>query len=210
LRFPTPPEGVEALALRAVIPGVVLVVAVDLAAVTGLAGAIGPAIGAWGLVAGVIPWATILVVRRKPSAIGYVRGRWLAEYGWGMVAGAAWRGLSMALNAAWLRPGQAPAPTIADIGVGLIWVPLMEETFFRGYLGPALVARFGMWPGILAQALFFTLHPGHWAQGWPALAGIFAFGVLAGWLVQARRTIWIAWGAHGFANALPTLLPLFA
>jgi membrane protease YdiL (CAAX protease family) len=38
------------------------------------------------------------------------------------------------------------------------------------------------------------------------LAGIFAFGVLAGWLVETRRTLWIGWGAHAFANVLPSLL----
>jgi hypothetical protein len=42
------------------------------------------------------------------------------------------------------------------------------------------------------------------------LAGIFAFGVLAGWLVETRRTLWIGWGAHAFANVLPTVLLEFA
>jgi membrane protease YdiL (CAAX protease family) len=206
LRFPAPPKGGEALPLRAVIPGLILVLAVDLAAVTGLSRLAGPALAVWNLVAALTPWATILVLRRSPSALGYVRRRAIAEYGWGMLAGAVWRGASMALGAAWLRVGEAPLPSLGAVVAGLVWVPLVEETFFRGYLGSALSARLGKPAGITIQAVLFTLQPGHWAQGWPALAGIFAFGLLAGWLVEARRTIWIGWGAHGFANVLPSLL----
>ena len=198
------------LPLRAVIPGLLLILAVDLASIAGSPGTLGPLLDAWSLVAAVLPWATLLVLRRSPSSLGYVRRRWLAEYGWGMVAGAAWRGLGMGFSALWLRSAAELGFPAAGLLGGLVWVPLVEETFFRGYLGPALATRLGRWPGILVQALLFMLHPGHWAQGWPALAGIFAFGVLAGWLVEARRTIWVGWGAHGFANVLPTLLTLFA
>ena len=218
LHFPPSPSGMEPLPLRAVIPGLVLILGVDLAAMAGAPGILGPLLGAWSLVAAILPWATILVLRRRPSSLGYVRGRWPAEYGWGMVAGAAWRGLSMGFSALWASASFSPwLRSAAELGFpaagllgGLVWVPLVEETFFRGYLGPALATRLGRWPGILTQAVLFALHPGHWAQGWPALAGIFAFGVLAGWLVEARRTIWIGWGAHGFANVLPSLLALFA
>jgi membrane protease YdiL (CAAX protease family) len=177
------------------------ILCVDLA---GIAGVGGRALGLWSLVSAVIPWITIFVLRRRPSSLGYVRERWLAEFGWGMIAGAIWRGLSMAISLAWLD-GSA----LGLLGA-FVWVPLVEETFFRGYLGPALSARLGRWRGIILQALLFAMLPGHWPQGWPALAGIFAFGVLAGWLVETRRNLWIAWGAHAFANVLPSFLLLFA
>ncbi len=92
----------------------------------------------------------------------------------------------------------------------VILVPLTEETFYRGYLGRSLAARLGMWPAIMLQATAFALHPVHWHQGWPALLSILGFGILAGWLVLARGTLWIAWGAHGFAILLPELLLLLA
>jgi membrane protease YdiL (CAAX protease family) len=196
-RFPTPPEGAEALPLRAVIPGLLFILCIDVA---GVAGVGGPLIGLWSIVSAVVPWITILVMRRRPSSLGYVRGRWLAEFGWGMLAGAIWRGLSMALSVAWLDG------SILGLVGGFVWVPLVEETFFRGYLGRALSVRLGRWRGIILQAVLFAMLPGHWAQGWPALAGIFAFGVLAGWLVETRRTLWIGWGAHAFANVLPEIL----
>ena len=210
LSFPSPPEGGEPLPLRAVLPGLALILAVDLAPLLGLRGPAGVLLSIWTPVAACLPWLTILVMRRRPSALGYVGGRWIAEYGWGMVAGALWRGLSMGLSALWLRSDAALGVSLASLAGGLIWVPLIEETFYRGYLGPAFSRRFGRWAGILMQAILFTLHPGHWGQGWPAAAGLLAFGVLAGWLVETRRTIWIGWGAHGFANVLPSLLALFA
>lgn len=183
------------------VPGLIFVVGVDVA---GIAGVGGRFLGWWSIVSLVIPWVTILVLRRRPSALGYLRERWLAELGWGMAAGAAWRGLSMALNLAWL------GGSVTGLFGAIVWAPLVEETFFRGYLGRALSARLGRWSGILLQATLFAALPGHWAQGWLALAGIFGFGVLAGWLVEARRNLWIAWGAHAFANVLPSLLIRFA
>jgi membrane protease YdiL (CAAX protease family) len=69
-----------------------------------------------------------------------------------------------------------------------------------------LTTRVGRWKAIISQAVLFSLHPGHWAQGWPHLASILGFGLLAGWLVERRGSIWAAWGAHGFANVLPEIL----
>lgn len=207
--LPPPPEGGEPLPVAAVLPGLALILAMDLAPLLGLRGAAGALTRVWTPAALALPWLTILVLRRRPSALGYVRGRALAEYGWGMLAGAIWRGLGMAANAVWFR-AVALGPSLPGLLGALVWVPLIEETFYRGYLGPAFSRRFGRWAGILIQAALFTLHPGHWSQGWPAVAGILAFGVTAGWLVESRRTIWIAWGAHGLANLIPALLALFA
>jgi membrane protease YdiL (CAAX protease family) len=35
---------------------------------------------------------------------------------------------------------------------------------------------------------------------------IFGFGLLAGWLMHVRSSIWAPWGAHAFANLLPMLV----
>jgi membrane protease YdiL (CAAX protease family) len=50
----------------------------------------------------------------------------------------------------------------------------------------------------------------HWAQGWLHLVSIFGFGLLAGWLVVKRGSVWSAWGAHAFANLLPSIIVQFA
>lgn len=204
LRIPGDGEAVERLPLRAVLPGLIGIVLIDLAAVAGLwpgAGWVPPAAA---IAMAILPWATLLVLRRPPAALGYTRRRAVAEYGWGAVAGGLWRGASIALHLGWGGLGLAPGAG-ALLGA-LVWVPLVEETFYRGYLGRALVPHLGRAGAVLAQAVLFTLHPVHWSQGLPALLSIFAFGLLAGALVEWRRSIWPAWGAHGLANLLALLL----
>ncbi len=56
------------------------------------------------------------------------------------------------------------------------------------------------------QAGLFALYPVHWNQGWLAIISILGFGILSGWLVERTGSVWIGWGAHGFANMLPSLL----
>lgn len=184
-------------------PGLIYVLAVDVAVVAGWMPTVGRLFSANSLVLLAVPWVTLAVLRKGPGVFGYRRQRALAEYGWGVLAGAVWRGLSMTLNAHWLG---GLGWSGAEMTIGLVWVPLVEETFFRGYLGRALASRLGALPGVLIQAVLFTLQPAHWSQGWPALVSIFTFGLLAGWLCQARRSIWGAFGAHGFANILPAVL----
>jgi membrane protease YdiL (CAAX protease family) len=199
----------SALPLWAILPGLIYILLVDFLTVTGWLESAQVLLPTWSLVLAVIPWVTLLVVRGSPSMFGYTKIRWLADYGWGMVAGGIWRGLSMAFNL-WWQGG------CTEIGWGvlgwvgaLIFIPLIEETFFRGYLGRALRPRVGAWPAIFIQGILFSLHPGHWAQGHLHLISIFLFGILAGWLTERRGSIWAAWGAHGFANVLPQILGFF-
>lgn len=195
----------EPLTIRAILPGLAFILLLDAVTVAGWLPRLPVVARVWPWVMAVLPWTTLLVVRGAPAALGYRRRRALAEYGWGMVAGGAWRVLSLAFNLA-LASGGDRLGWAASLVAGLIWAPLVEETFFRGYLGRAMVGRWGLWPGTLAQAVLFTLTPVHWSQGGLHLISIFGFGVLAGWLTQARRSLWSAWGAHGFANVLPLLL----
>jgi membrane protease YdiL (CAAX protease family) len=199
-------EDHPALPLAAVLPGLIYTVILSLATIFGVPGFLAYVLQPWGLVLAVTPWITILVLRRSPNVLGYTRTRWMAEFGWGMLAGAIWRGLSLGFNL-WWHSGL----TSLGWGMGnwlgaLILVPLIEETFFRGYLGRTFSTRVGKWRAIFYQAVLFSLHPSHWAQGWPHLLSILGFGLLAGWLVERRGSIWAAWGAHGFANVLPEIL----
>jgi membrane protease YdiL (CAAX protease family) len=195
-----------ALPFRAVIPGLVYILIVDLAAVCGYQGVFAQAINVWGLVLALIPWATLLVLRLPVGLLGYRSHRALAEFGWGMVAGGLWRALSLCLGLWWLKGGVQLGWGMGAWIAALIWIPLVEETFFRGYLCRALAGYIGRWPAIILQALLFSLHPGHWVQGLPNLISIVGFGVLSGWLIESRSSIWPAFGAHAFANGLPEIL----
>lgn len=193
----------EALPIRTILPGLICILLIDLVAWMGI-GANGSVIATSLLI--LLPWVTLLFTKRSPATIGYVRERAVARYGWGMVAGGVWRGLSMGFNYLILRPPISLGSTWTQLISSLILVPFVEETFYRGYLGRSLAKKLGRWPGIIIQATLFTLYPIHWNQGWPAIASIFGFGVLSGWLVERTGSIWIGWGAHGFANILPVLL----
>ncbi len=200
------PERLPALPFRAVIPGLAYILIVDLAAVCGYRGILAEAIEVWGLVLALIPWVTLLVLRLPARLLGYRYHRAPAEFGWGMVAGGIWRAFSLCLGLLWLQGRTQLGWGMGAWIAALIWVPLVEETFFRGYLCRALAGRIGRWPAIFLQAMLFSLHPGHWAQGLPNLISIVGFGLLSGWLVEKRDSIWPAFGAHAFANGLPEIL----
>ncbi|MBN2555999.1 MAG: CPBP family intramembrane metalloprotease [Anaerolineales bacterium] len=154
---------------------------------------------------GLLPFAAVLGSRRSLRVLGLVRQRALLDFGWGLVWGGCWRAFSLALNAFYFIHIQL---STLDMGLAyvVILIPWLEEIFFRGYLGRGVCALLGRWPGILIQALAFTLLPAHWSQGMPHTIGIFIFGILTGWLVERNGSIWPAIGAHSFANALPTLI----
>ncbi len=196
----------SALPLWAILPGLIFILVVDLLTVTGWLGHAQVFLQTWSLVLAVIPWLTLLVIRGSPAMFGYTRDRALLDYGWGMVAGGIWRGLSMAFNLWWQGGWTLIGWRVFGWVSALVLVPIVEETFFRGYLGRSLRLRVGRWASILIQGTLYTLHPGHWAQGYLHLISIFLFGILAGWLMENRGSIWTSWGAHGFANILPEIL----
>ena len=152
-----------------------------------------------------LPFAAVLGSRRSLRVLGLVRQRALLDFSWGLVWGGFWRASSLAINAFYLIHVQLSSLDLS-LAYVIILIPWLEEIFFRGYLGRGLCVLLGRWPGILTQALAFTLLPAHWAQGMPHIAGIFIFGILSGWLVERKGSIWSALGAHSFANALPTLI----
>ncbi len=196
----------EPLEVRAVLPGIIGTVVIALLGFTDIEDYVPWVFTGLNIGLFAIPWITLIVLRKSPPVYGYVPQRVLARYGWGMVAGGIWRGVSMTLNYMLIGGQISLGISIGSIVSGLVWVPLVEETFYRGYIGRALSFRYGMGIGIVIQALLFTLHPYHWSQGWPAWISILGFGLLAGYLVQKTGSIWIGWGAHGFANILPLIL----
>ncbi len=206
MREKTPSREPAGLPFAAILPA--LLVSLALAGI-GVSGAGLPAsrwVSLSPLVFASLPWATLIILREPVASLGYSGERALARFGWGMLAGALWRAASLALNAAWEarldRLGAGPA----DWLTALVWVPFVEETYYRGFLGLGLRPRCGRLGAVVIQAVLFTLHPLHWTQGPPHIVGIFAFGLLAGALVVRTGSIWPAWGAHALANAIPLAL----
>ena len=199
----------DQLSLRAVAPGLILILLVDILTLCGFWPQQGWINHLLSLTLLSLPWVTLIVLRKPVRCLGYQRKDFLRIFGWGIVAGGFWRLLSIIFNLWWVNLGGLDVAWISRIVGALIWIPLIEETFFRGYLLRPLMTGIGVWPGILFQALFFTIQPVHWNQGGLALLSIFGFGLLAGWLQQHWDSIWPSWGAHAFANLLPMIV-LFA
>lgn len=199
-------EGGSQLSLKAVAPGLLLILVVDGLSIGGL----WPQQGWINLLLSItllsLPWVTLIVLRKPIDSLGYQRADFLRIFGWGIVAGGMWRLLSILFNMWWANLGVSDVVWVPQIFGALIWIPLIEETFFRGYLLRPITNAIGIWPGIIIQALLFTLQPVHWNQGGIALISVFGFGVLAGWLQQRWGSIWPSWGAHAFANLLPMLI----
>ena len=198
--------GTEQLTLRGVLPGLLLVLLVDVLAIIGQWPVDLLWNSAYAIILVLLPFITLGVLRLPIASLGYEHRDLIRSFGWGMVVGGIWRVISLLLNLWWVEPGWMPAIGIGRLLGALVWVPFVEETFFRGYLGRALSSALGIWPGILIQAVLFALQPVHWQQGYLALVSIFGFGVLAGWLQHRFKNIWAPWGAHAFANLLALLL----
>lgn len=75
--------------------------------------------------------------------------------------------------------------------------PVFEELFFRGWMQPIWVLRFGSPTAVVVTSLFFSLL--HIA-GWKILFA-FPVGLLLGWIALRCRSVWPAVVGHVAANA---------
>ncbi len=194
-----------------ILPGLALIVGLEVAYFFGGAAMRQRLVATWGvwmLALVATPALYLLLARQPPSALGYRRERAFGLYMRGVAAGTLWRAFSMLTNYyGWwdFLLGSALQDGSWWLGV-LMWIPFLEETFFRGYLQAGLEARLGPLLAIVLQALLFALHPTHAGQGPGAFPSILTFGLLAGVLYWRTRSIWILYGAHGVANLLPEVI----
>jgi membrane protease YdiL (CAAX protease family) len=77
-----------------------------------------------------------------------------------------------------------------------------EETFFRGWLQPILVTRWGVWPGVAVTAVLFAIAHGILLNGWPAFVNVFLAGLLFGLVALRTGRVAAAFAAHGTWNWL--------
>jgi membrane protease YdiL (CAAX protease family) len=123
-------------------------------------------------------------------SLGWMRpkaGFWKCV-GWGVLAAAA----TIAIGSILPRPhGKIPMEELLrDRGsillLGFFAVtlgPLFEELAFRGFLMPLLMRTFGPIPGIVLQAVPFSLlHGGEYGWAWQQLVLMFLAGSAFGWM----------------------------
>jgi membrane protease YdiL (CAAX protease family) len=132
--------------------------------------------------------------------------RWM--YLWSTLAGACWRLLDMLLVGTSISFGKAWGGEITWIAMlnGLLVAPLVEETFFRGFLQTGLQEHLGEGWAIVVQALLFALHPIHLSQNGFHFVLFVLFGLAAGAIYRRTRSLYPLLCAHGIANILPEAL----
>jgi membrane protease YdiL (CAAX protease family) len=101
---------------------------------------------------------------------------------------------------------QAGGSIVATIVLVGILGPIAEEIFFRGFVLPGLVKRFGVVRSLLLSSLIFGLF--HIDPG--AIVPTFALGLALGWVYLKTGSIWPAMFAHGLHNTVAVLLAKYA
>jgi membrane protease YdiL (CAAX protease family) len=122
--------------------------------------------------------------------------------------------LSLVLSAISGQTAQAPEqvpPDLPAVGVGIsiayaiVIAPIHEEFFFRGVLFRSVRDRYGLWPGLLASGVGFSLiHylTGPW-QDTTLLMGVMLFnGMALAWWYERRGTIVAPMVAHMVFNVI--------
>jgi membrane protease YdiL (CAAX protease family) len=84
--------------------------------------------------------------------------------------------------------------------------PIAEEIFFRGFVLPGLIKRFGVGRSLLISSLVFSLF--HIDPG--AIVPTFALGLALGWVYLKTGSIWPAIFAHGLHNTVAVLVAKYA
>jgi membrane protease YdiL (CAAX protease family) len=84
--------------------------------------------------------------------------------------------------------------------------PIAEEIFFRGYVLPGLIKRFGIGRSLLLSSLMFGLF--HIDLG--AIVPTFVLGLALGWVYLKTGSIWPAIFAHGLHNTVAVLVVKYA
>ena len=83
-----------------------------------------------------------------------------------------------------------------------VWVPLIEETFFRGFLLQALVSRYGSGIAILIISLIFAVSHLHVGVFVP----VFFSSILISWLFVASKSIWVPILTHSLQNLIVSVV----
>jgi uncharacterized protein len=161
---------------------------------------------------GVVGFGLFYWGRASLEALGWRSRNLMEDLGFGLLGFGFLAAVVLSLSAAlgspvretlgnWLH--QPPRVRLLALCIGFL-AAFNEESLFRGYLQPGLVARVGPAPGVLVAALVFALYHGNFAP--LALLGKLLFGVVFGVLAYKRKSLvpsgfahLLSWGVMGFS-----------
>lgn len=86
--------------------------------------------------------------------------------------------------------------------IAVVFAPVFEELFFRGFILPGIARQWGYGWGILASAVLFSLS--HLDPG--SLVPIFILGLLLAWLYRATGSIWPCIITHCAYNSIALIM----
>lgn len=168
-------------------------------------------IAAFGLL---ISWWAVRLEGAGLASLGMrLDGRFLREWGWGVLAGAAMIAVCAGAVCAWagVRLSPAAGPTLA-VGAKLMVVflggAIFEELLFRGYAFQRAIRGIGVWPAIVVFGLLFCVAhvPGNLEVGpallFVAMANLFANSVLQSLLFLRTGSLALPIGLHFGWNLL--------
>jgi membrane protease YdiL (CAAX protease family) len=161
---------------------------------------------------GVVGLGLLLWGRESLRGLGWLSRSLLADLGVGVLGFVLLAAVVLCLSAvlgnplretlsSWLH--QPPRVRLLALGIGCL-AAFNEESLFRGYLQPGLVARAGPVGGVLFGAIVFALYHANFAP--VALLGKLLFGLVFGALAYKRRSLvpsglahLLTWGVMGFS-----------
>lgn len=160
---------------------------------------------------------SVVRFRAPLSSVGFVRTKGLKPYLFsvgiwlvGLSVLMFWVQLLLWLDVDSLIPPDTAQRALDEAGgsiivtiilVGMIG-PAAEEIFFRGYVLPGLIKRFGVGRSLLLSSFVFGLF--HVDPG--AIVPTFALGLALGWVYLKTGSIWPAMFAHGLHNTVAVLV----
>jgi len=129
-------------------------------------------------------------------------GAWTAA----LMAAAAWSMLMVWIGPEWLKPPDSAGQLTERFGaslvglliVAVVWGPVGEELFFRGFVLPGLMRKFGVPVAVVISSGLFALF--HVDPG--MLVPTFLLGMALAWIYVKTGSIWPSIMAHSIQNAL--------
>ncbi len=92
----------------------------------------------------------------------------------------------------------SPWVTVGLAFVVVLWGPLAEEIFFRGFIFQGLIGRLGVLGAAIAGSLLFAV----FHLDVKVMVPIFVTGLLLTWLYHKTGSVWSSWAAHALQNAV--------
>ncbi len=149
----------------------------------------------------------LVIERRTPASLGFIRRGAVAEYAVGLWAGLGLFGLPVLLCVVTGAMSLSPAEAMPSLGlmllffVGFLIQGMSEELLCRSYLMVSLSRGWPLWACAVANALLFSLiHIGNPGVTVTALVNIFLFGLFASMLTLRRGSIWMVGAIHSMWN----------